>query len=109
MEMKVKKYIADSIKEYLLENRHQDVVIEFMINSKSGTKKTTIKKVEDGIKYFLDNKFSENGLKSFVKHTKSSEKHGYVIFETKRIPNLVDMVEEDLKNINIDLNNKREH
>lgn len=108
METKAKKYIADSIKSYLIDGLHQDVIIEFTINTKSGLKKTNLKIVDDGCKYFAENGFKENGLKSFIKVTKVGQKHGYVIFETKRITNILEMIDNDLENIQKDLKVKIE-
>lgn len=105
LDQKVKKIVLDAIGTFLDTGIHQDVIVEYSVK-KDGKFTPKFSVVEDGCHYFGEDGFEENGLKSFVKHSKTSTKHGYVLFETYRLGDALSIVGTDLENIERDLINK---
>ncbi|MDR0746668.1 MAG: hypothetical protein LBE89_02120 [Helicobacteraceae bacterium] len=106
LDLKVKKSVLEAIEAFLDKGVHQSVIVEYTVKKDSSiTSKIAV--VEDGIRYFNDGGFLENGLKSFVKRTKTAgDKHGYVLFETARLGGALGVIASDFENIESDLSHK---
>ncbi|MDR1451124.1 MAG: hypothetical protein LBI57_02135 [Helicobacteraceae bacterium] len=106
LDPKVKASVLEAVESFLDTDVQRAVVLEYAVK-KDGTITTKTLIVEDGAKHFLDQGFSENGLKSFVKTSKTAgAKHGYVLFETARLGGALASVANDLSNIEADLASK---
>jgi hypothetical protein len=106
LDVKVKKSVLEAIESFLDKGINQAVVVEYTAK-KDGDYTSKLSVVEDGVKYFVDNGFEENGLKSYVKYAKTGgAKHGYVLFETTRANGALAAIRQDLANIETDLANK---
>lgn len=105
LDLKVKKAVLDAIGKFLDSGIHQDVVVEYTVK-KDGTYTSKFSVVENGCHFFSEAGFDENGLKSFVKNSRTLSKHGYVLFETYRLGDALSVVSMDLENIERDLHNK---
>ncbi|GHV05683.1 hypothetical protein AGMMS50229_09170 [Campylobacterota bacterium] len=106
LDPKVKQSVTDAISAFLDKGVNQAVIIEYTVK-KDGSFTQKIAVVEDGIQYFAQNGFEENGLKSFIKRSKTAgNKHGYVLFETARSGDALGAIAADLDNIASDLARK---
>jgi hypothetical protein len=106
LDPKVKASVLEAVETFLDTGVQRAVVVEYTVK-KDGTQTLKTSVVENGIKHFLDQGFGENGLKSFVKSVKTAgTKHGYVLFETERLGNALELVAGDLSNIEADLARK---
>ncbi|MDR2906010.1 MAG: hypothetical protein LBU73_08665 [Helicobacteraceae bacterium] len=106
LEPKVKKSVLEAIETFLDTGVHRAVALEYTIK-KGGETTSKLSVVEDGVKHFLDQGFAENGIKSFIKQSKTAgAKHGYVLFETARLGVGLESVASDIGNIEADLARK---
>lgn len=106
LDPKVKKSVLEAIEASLDSGSNRSVIVEFAVK-KDGSSTSKLAIVEDGIRFFLDAGFEENGLKSFIKRTKTAgTKHGYVLFETARLGDALSVIAADIGNIEADLARK---
>ncbi|MDR0664965.1 MAG: hypothetical protein LBF86_05525 [Helicobacteraceae bacterium] len=106
LDPKVKASVLQAIESLLDDGAQRAAVVEYSVK-KDGSKTTKLSIVEDGVGHFLSQGFSENGLKSFVKSSKTAGvKHGYVLFETARLGDALGSLVGDLENIEADLARK---
>ncbi|MDR2638958.1 MAG: hypothetical protein LBC09_03865 [Helicobacteraceae bacterium] len=106
LDPKAKASVLEAVESFLDTGAQRAVVVEYSVK-KDGTKTTKLSVVEDGVGHFLTQGFSENGLKSFVKASKTAgHKHGYVLFETARLGDALGALANDLSNIEADLARK---
>ncbi|MDR2152404.1 MAG: hypothetical protein LBO72_06255 [Helicobacteraceae bacterium] len=106
LDPKVKALVLEAVESFLDAGAHRAVVVEYAVK-KDGSKTTKLSIAEDGVGHFLEQGFSENGLKSFVKTSKTAgARHGYVLFETARLGDALGAIARDLDNIEADLARK---
>ncbi|MDR2033482.1 MAG: hypothetical protein LBP89_02490 [Helicobacteraceae bacterium] len=104
--LQVKKGALEAIEAFLDTGAHRDLIVEYVVK-KGVPSPAKFSIVENGVDFFLAQGFNENGLKSFVKSSKTAGvKHGYVLFETQRLGSALSSLFSDLANIEVDLAQK---
>lgn len=102
---KAKKVILKAMQELIKNDKHSHVILEYTIkNNEVGSSKIYV--IEDTTKYFLENGYSECGLKSFCKKGRVNQKIAYIIFETQRLESVLEILDRDIKNIQEDVKNR---
>lgn len=97
--------ILETIEKFFKQGINNDVILIYTIKNKK-IESVLIEIVDCGWSYFERNGYFVNGLKSYTKIEEIETKHGYIIFETKRILDVIGRISEDLENINQDLHSK---
>ncbi len=94
--------IVQAIEKFFKQGINSDVVLIYTIKGKEVVD-AQILTVDTGYLYFHAGGYYPNGLNSFSKIEGESARHGYVIFETKRVLDVIGRIGEDLENIKSDL------
>ena len=97
--------IVQAIEKFFKQGINSDVVLVYTIKNKEMIESSVLT-VDTGYSYFQASGYYPNGLNSFSKNEADCTRHGYVIFETKRVLDVIGRIGEDLENINQDLQSK---